>query len=726
MTDSAACGHTAVRSLAIIAGLRGINVSADQLLREYVVGNEEAPASLLLRMANDIGLRASAAVLAWDNLAHLGDAFPVVLLLRNGQAMIATAITQINGIPAVLLRDPLAGEDCLLAVDEVRLSQAWDGQVVFLKRHYKLTDVEQPFGLRWFFPEIIRQRRLFRDIGIAAVMLSLLAMVMPIITQLILDKVVIHRSYGTLYVLAAGFVIVVIFEVIFNYLKGYMTLVATNKIDSVLNVRVFNKLVSLPMHFFETTSAGIVLRNMFQTSSIRNFLTGQIFATMLECISLAVFIPFMFYFHAPLAVMILAVTAVVCLVFVVTMPIVKRELTKAYEVESRRHAFLVETIQGMRTVKSLALDAKQRREWDQRTALSVTKQFEIGKLMLGMQSIVFFLQISIGLVVVVFGAYFVLEGSLTIGSFIAMNMLTGRVTGPLIQMSQLVQSFQEVSLSVDMLATIMNHQSEEGRAGVGIRTPFKGEVAFQNVRFRYPGASSWALDQVTFTIPQGTIFGVMGRSGSGKTTVTRLLQKLHSCQEGIIKIDGHDLREIDLDHLRASIGVVLQESFLFRGTIRENIAAAKSHATLEEVMRAARLAGATEFIEKLPKGFDTVLEEGSSNLSGGQRQRLAIARALLVDPPILILDEATSALDAESEAIVNANLMSIASGRTLIVISHRLSSLVPSHAILCLDQGKVVDIGTHEDLLGRCSIYKHLWDQQTRFVMGREHAQIAH
>jgi ATP-binding cassette subfamily B protein len=285
-------------------------------------------------------------------------------------------------------------------------------------------------------------------------------------------------------------------------------------------------------------------------------------------------------------------------------------------------------------------------------------------------------------------------------------------------MTGLIQQFQEVSLSVAMLGTIMNQPGEEGRGGNGLRTPFRGQVEFHEVRFRYPSASAPALDRLSFTIPAGSIFGIMGRSGSGKTTVTRLLQGLHMAQEGLIKIDGHDLREIDLDHLRSQIGVVLQENFLFRGTIRENISIAKPHATTEEILRASRLAGADEFIERLPRGLDTQLEEGSSNLSGGQRQRLAIARALLLDPPILILDEATSALDAESEAIVQANLMSIAQGRTLIIISHRLSSLVPCDNILVMERGKVADMARHHVLLDRCEIYQLLWNQQNRHLKG--------
>lgn len=712
------CPHTLVKALAFIARMRGVDITPQRIVRDYVLGNEEPRTDRLLRIADEIGLKTRPVTLTVQRLAKAGKAFPVLLRLRNGNAVVAVDVRAANGCNVFMVRDPLCADDLIIEVDEFRLADAWDGEAIFVKRQFRFDDTEQPFGFSWFLPFIFKQRHIFRDVGLASIVLTLLGMVMPIFFQLIIDRVVVHQSYGTLYVLAVGFLGVILFEVLFSYLRSYLMLLATNRIDAVTNVRAFNKLISLPMHFFEKVPVGVTLKNVSQIDGVRGFLTGQVFFTIIDCISLFVVIPFLFYFHAVLALMVLGVAVAMALLFVVFVPILKRELLKLYEIDARRQSFLVETIQGMRTVKSLALDAIKRHEWDSRVAMAINKRFDVARKILALQMSVMFLQLSIGLVVVGFGAFFVLEGSLTLGSLIAINILTQRVVGPLVQLSQLYQSFQEVSLSVRMLGTIMNHESEGGRSGSGVRAPLRGAVQFTDVRFRYPGASSPAIDRLSFEIQSGTIFGIMGRSGSGKTTITRLLQGLHHAQEGLIRIDGYDLREIDLEHLRSSIGVVLQDSFLFRGTIRENIAAGKSNATLEEVMRAASLAGATEFIEKLPKGFETFIDEGSSNLSGGQRQRLAIARALLPDPPILILDEATSALDAESEAIVQENLFAIANGRTLIIISHRLSSLVPSHAILCMEQGKAVDVGTHAELLARCEVYRNLWQRQTQFIVG--------
>ena len=386
--------------------------------------------------------------------------------------------------------------------------------------------------------------------------------------------------------------------------------------------------------------------------------------------------------------------------------------------KSERGALLVQTIHGIRTVKSLALDARQRHLWDVLTARVAKLRFAEGMAGNAIQAGVRPLE------------RFAVSGSYAIGVFLALStkdpvyigalfaflMLSQRVSGPLLQMARLINQYDEARIAVAVVGNLLNQAPEEGRSGQGVRTPIEGHVQFMDVTFKYPGAGGPALQDLTLDIPKGTTLGIMGKSGSGKTTVTRLLQRLHSNYEGLIKVDGIDVREYDVDHLRRSLGVVLQENFLFSGTIRENIIAGKSDATFDEIVRAARLAGAEEFIERLPRGYETYIYEGSPNLSGGQRQRLAIARALILNPRVLILDEATSALDADSEAIVNANISRIAHGRTLIIISHRLSSLVSADAILVLDRGRIEDIGRHDELLKRCDTYGELWHQQTSYV----------
>ncbi|MBV8634015.1 MAG: peptidase domain-containing ABC transporter, partial [Burkholderiaceae bacterium] len=362
---------------------------------------------------------------------------------------------------------------------------------------------------------------------------------------------------------------------------------------------------------------------------------------------------------------------------------------------------------------ALAIEPAQRRHWDQLSAQAILAHFNVGQLSIGGNAITDFLSKLLPVVIIVIGAQDVFAQTLSVGALIAFQMISGRVTGPLVQIVALINEYQETSLSVRMLAEVMN-RAPEGRIGAGgLRPELEGQISFEDVTFRYPGAAHMALDRARFTIKSGTVVGIVGRSGSGKTTLTKLIQGLYPVAEGIIRFDGIDAREIDLSHLRRQTGVVLQENFLFRGTVRENVCVTRPDASFEDIVAACQAAGADEFIERLPQGYDTLLEENAANLSGGQKQRLSIARCLLSQPRILILDEAASALDPESEAIFIRNLSRIAVGRTVIMISHRLSTLVNADAILVMQHGKLVDSGRHEELLTRSSTYQQLWNQQT-------------
>jgi ATP-binding cassette subfamily B protein len=453
---------------------------------------------------------------------------------------------------------------------------------------------------------------------------------------------------------------------------------------------------------------------MQQTSRIREFLTGKLFLTLLDGLSLLVFLPVLFLYSIKLTFVVVSFAGLVGIVVLVLVGPFRLRLQELYRAEGERQALLVETVHGMRTVKSLALEPRQRRVWDDSSAQSVSVRFRVEKIATAAQSMTGLVEKLMSVAIIGLGALDVFNGAMTIGALVAFNMLAGRVSGPLVQIVTMVHEYQDVALSVRMLGEVMNRRPEQSGRGRGLRPTLTGRIEFENVSFRYSPEGAPALDDVSFTIRPGTIFGVVGKSGSGKTTITRLIQCLYEIQQGLIRIDGFDSREIDLVHLRKSIGIVLQDNFLFHGTVRENIAAARPDATFEDIALAARLAGAEEFIERLPRGFDTMLEENAENLSGGQRQRLAIARALLTDPRILILDEATSALDPDSEAILRQNLKGISAGRTVIIVSHRLSTLVEADAILVIDRGRIADIGRHDQLVTRCVTYRHLWAQQTR------------
>lgn len=686
------------------------------MIHEYNIAEVEPDTRLLLRVAQEAGLRARSLTMTWKHLSRLGDAYPVLARLSNGNTIILTNYLQPAGEPArVGVIDPLLNRPGMLLITEQELANVWTGEIILLKRLYKLSDENQPFSLRWFLPEIIRQRGTLRDVAIAAILMQVLALGMPIFTQIIIDKVVAHQNYSTLYVVTLCIFVVVVFDSTFTFLRGYMLLRATSKVDARLSTRTYSHLLSLPLAFFERAPAGVLIKHMQQTEKIRQFLTGKVFFTALDAVALPVFLPVLMIYSLALTGVVLTFAGMIAIVIFLILGPFRRRLKELYEAEAIRQAMLVESIHGMRTVKAVALEPVQRRKWDQSVATAVTKTFGVGKISTAANAITTLFERLMTVSVIFVGTHLVFDDLMSVGALVAFMMLSNRVTSPLVQFATLVHEYQETTLSVQMLGNIMNAKPEQNVAG-GLRPPIKGRIEFRDVTFRYPGSTLPALAQVSFEAREGSIIGIVGRSGSGKTTVTRLITGIQQCQEGLVRVDGHDLREIDLTHLRTSIGVVLQDNFLFRGTIRENIGLTKPDSTLEDISRVAKLAGADEFIEQLPYGVDTMVEENGSNFSGGQKQRLAIARALLNDPRILILDEATSALDPDSEAIVHNNLSAISKGRTVVVVSHRLSSLTACDKILVLERGRIVDQGRHTDLLGRCSIYQHLWAQQTRHL----------
>jgi len=702
--------HTTLQCLTAIAQHHGLQVNPERLIHDYALTAEEPSSAMLLGMASSIGLKAKLRQLTVDKLLGQKGVFPLLARMKDGNSMIVVgARGDDGGVLAVL--DPLGDLGAVKMLEPSVFQALWSGEVLFLKRTSKLTDTRQPFGLRWFIPEILQQKAAFRDIAIAAMAMNVLGLASPVFFQLVIDKVLVHHSVSTLWVLAAGIVIALLFESTFGFMRRMLTLWGTNKIDIRLTRRTFAQLLSLPIDYFETTSAGVVVRHMQQMEKIRNFLTGRMFSTALDLTALFILLPILFSYSIKLAMIVLLFTLMISAIVAILVPTFQRRLNDLYTAEGERQALMVETIHGMRTVKALAIEPMQRRAWDQRSANALTQHFRVGQISIAGNAITDFLGKLLPVVIIVIGAQDVFDQTLSVGALIAFQMLSGRVSSPLIALVGLVNEYQETALSVRMLGEVMN-RAPEGRSG-GLRPDLRGNITFDNVVFRYPGAQNNALDRATFEIKEGSVIGIVGRSGSGKTTITKVIHGLYKIQEGIVRFDGYDAREIDLSHLRRQVGVVLQENFLFHGTVRENIAATLPEASFEDIVEAARAAGADEFIERMPQGYDTMLEENASNLSGGQKQRLSIARALLAKPRILVLDEAASALDPESEAIFINNLSRIAVGRTVIMVSHRLSTLVNADSILVMQRGQLMDAGRHEELLTRCSTYIQLWNQQT-------------
>jgi subfamily B ATP-binding cassette protein HlyB/CyaB len=706
--------HTALRCAFLVTAHHGRRLPPDQL----VTIEERDPLRSMIRVLRGASFECRALKnRRWKDVIALGKVFPVMAVYKTGRWAIVVGLGgDETGGPALAVLDPANEKAGLQMMSCAKFEAQWSGTLVLCKPKQGLFDEEQPFGLRWFMPEIIRHRRYFRDVAIAAIFSNLINLSIPLVFHVLIDKVIPHKSYETLFAMVLVFLVLVVFDALFSYVRQQLMLFATNKIDVRLSSRTFERMLQLPMPFFEHSSAGILTRNLQQTEKLRQFLTGRLFQTLLDAACLPILLGLLIAYSGKLTMVVLAFTLVIAAIIFLLIPVFSSRLKLLYEAEGARQAHLVETLQGMRTIKSLTLEKLRQRVWDSKVVTTARRHVVVARIGSLANVITSSIDKLMQITVLGLGAVEVFQGNLSMGALVAFTMLSGRVSGPLMQMVGLINEYQETAMSVKMLASVMDHPPERDRRNRGFRPEITGGVAFDLVRFTYPGAANPALADVSFKVTEGQVVGVVGRSGSGKTTVTRLIQGIQTAQEGSVQLSGVDIRHIDLNYLRRSVGVVLQDSFLFRGTIRDNIAATNPDAPLDDVVRAARMSGADEFIDRLPQSYDTILEEGASNLSGGQRQRIAIARALLLQPRLLIFDEATSALDPESEAVIQENLKEIALGRTMIIVSHRLSSLVGADAILVLDRGRLVDLAPHNLLLKRCEIYRHLWQQQTRHV----------
>jgi HlyB family type I secretion system ABC transporter len=707
--------ETRLLAVTLAARFHGTELDREEL--RYPRGESPPPAALIEWVRN-AGLWARAIRLRWSQLMKLEVSSPVVLLLKDGSAALLVTVDLARNV--VWLKDPRGlPSEPPVPVDELRLHQVWSGECMLIRAERGDREDDVPFSLGWVWGLVKVEKAILRDVFMASVAQAFLAILPPLMVMTVVNTVLMHKSYSTLSLISLIIALSIIYETLLGYVRRQLTLIVGARVDAKLSLHVFRRLLALPLDFFERNQAGDISYRIRETSRIRDFLSGKMLQLMLDMTTVFVLLPVLFLLEPTLSWMVLVCAGLIALIIVCFLGPVQRAVGLHIQAEIQKANVLIESVHGIRTVKSLALEPQQREAWDRRTADATARKLDAGNMSNWPQTLVepinFFIQRGILLV----GVLMALNGhmgSTGAGGLLAFMMLSGRVAGPLVGLARIMDDFQEVRISVGLAASVLNQAPETRKPGAGLRPRIEGAVSFSKVNYSYPGSKVRALDGITFEIPAGTMLGMVGRSGCGKSTITRLLQGISRDYEGYIRLDGSDLREINLSHLRRNFGVVLQENFLFRGSIRENIIAGRPGLTLSDAVRSARLAGAEEFIERMPNGYETWVEEGSPNLSGGQRQRLAIARALIHDPRLLILDEATSALDPESEALVNANLVRIAQGRTMVIVSHRLASLTDCDQILVLDKGQVMDIGPHMQLVERCPIYRQLWLQQNRHL----------
>ncbi len=678
--------------------------------------NETAPsAPVLVEWLRQSGLWARGVRLTFRQLMKIENPAPILLLLTDGGAALVVGRDHEHGL--LLVRDPRAriGEPPV-PVDELRLGQAWDGATLLVRASRSESEEDKPFDLGLLTRLVWGEKSILRDVAIGSVTITILSVLPVLMIMTTLNTVVMYHSMNTLTLIIVVLLIALAFEMLLTWTRRILLVILASRLDTRLNLAIFDRLMMLPIDFFERNQSGELAYKIGQLYRVREFLTGRMMSTFIDVTMVLLLVPVLFYMSAVLAWTVLVAAGCIALIIAAFLGPLAKLTDKLIQAESDKGSTLVESIYGIRTVKSLCLEGVRASEWDERVAKVGDLNLRMGKLSNFPMVLVMPFEKYTQIGVLALGAYIALtsENPLSLGALIGFMMLGGRVAAPLVSLARLLQDVQEARVSLAQVGWVLNRQTEKRALTHGLRPKFRGSISFDDVTFQYEGTKSPALEKVSFSIEPGTMLGLVGRSGSGKSTITRLLMGINRDYSGAVKIDGNELREINLRHLRQSFGVVLQENFLFRGTVRDNILAGRPGLSFEDAVRAARLAGAEEFIERLPQGYETWIQEGSPNLSGGQRQRLAIARALIADPKLLILDEATSALDPESEALINGNLQRMAHGRTMVIVSHRLSSLVDCHQTLVLDRGEVLDIGPHHELLERCSVYRHLWLQQNR------------
>jgi ABC-type bacteriocin/lantibiotic exporter with double-glycine peptidase domain len=680
--------------------------------------DEPAPSpAVLVEWLREAGLWARGVPMNFRQLMKIDDPAPIVLLLDDGSAALVVGRNREKQL--LLLRDPRGSTyDPAIAVDELRLKQVWSGGVLLIRASRAGIEGDPPINLTLLAKLVWSDKAILRDIAISSITITILSLVPILLVMRTISVVMQYQSKATLNAIIMLLVTVVIFEALLTWGRKTMEIVLAAKLDSRLNLIIFDRLMALPIEFFERQRAGELTYKVQQVNRVREFLTGKLMSTFIDVMMLIILLPVVFYINATLAWTVLVAASLIAVIIAIFLRPMGMLTGKIVNAESGKGSVLVESIAGVKTVKALALESSRAADWDRRVAEVAELSMELGTLANWPATLTMPLQRYCSYGAVTLGAFIALHSNSAFdaGSIAGFMLLGGRVAGPLVSLASVMEDVQKAQASIEHVAWVLNRPNEKHALTHGLRPRFEGAIEFDDVTFKYEGSKTPALDKMSFKIPAGTMLGLVGRSGSGKSTITRLLQGINRDYTGAIKIDDNDMREINLRHLRKSFGMVLQDNFLFRGSVRENIIAGRPGLSFEDAVRAARLAGAEEFIERMPNGYDTFIQEGSPNLSGGQKQRLAIARALVSDPKVLIMDEATSALDPESEALVNANIQRIAKGRTMVIVSHRLSSLLDCDLIMVLDRGRTVDIGTHHELVERCAIYRHLWFQQNRHL----------
>ena len=690
--------------LVMLMRFQGVAAEPDQIAHRF--GRIPIGVSEMLRCAKDFALKARVVKTNWTRLT--GTPLPAIGCLRGGGFLLVGKASEHQ----VLVSDPSVGRPEMLT--RAAFEARWDGRLVLMARRATLSDLTNRFGIGWFATAIHKYRRLIGEVFLFSFFLQLFALISPLFFQVVIDKTLVHHSESTLNVLIIGLVAISVFESLLSMLRTYLFAHTTNRIDVELGARLFRHLMALPSAYFQARRVGDSVARVRELENIRNFLTGSALTLVIDTLFTGVFLAVMLLYSPFLTWVVVASLPFYVAISAGMTPLFRSRLDEKFKRGAENQAFLVESVSGIETLKVMAVEPQIQRRWEEQIAAYVGASFRVLNLgNIGSQAVQFINKMVMA-ATLFFGAKLVIDGSLSVGEFVAFNMLAGRVSAPVLRLAGLWQDFHQARLSIARLGDILNTPVEPSYNATKTALPaLIGDIRFDHVTFRYHADGPEILTDVNLDVAAGQVVGVVGSSGSGKSTFAKLIERLYVPESGRVLVDGVDLAQVDTAWLRRQIGVVMQENVLFNATVRDNIALADPSMPTEQVIVAARLAGAHEFILELPEGYDTMIGERGSTLSGGQRQRIAIARALVTNPRILIFDEATSALDYESERIIHDNMREIVKGRTVFIIAHRLMAVRVADRILTIERGRVVEDGTHEELVRHGGRYAALYAMQS-------------
>ena len=695
---------TAMSSFIVVAGLLGIKTDEGQICRSYVLEHGRLDEISMVRIAREMGVRAG--IFSYEEKQGIpAIPIPAIAVLKNGEYVVVMKQTSHK----ITCYSPV--KESLFYMSMSDFQENWARRLLLFAKEW--SEKKDKLDLAWILAVIKKYKKGFATVIGFSVLLQIFGLITPLFMQTIINKVLVQHSIGTLNILAGGMLCLCVFRAWISGLRRFLLNHYVSKVDVGLSAKLFYHLLRLPISFFCSYKIGEIATRMREVGNIRRFIVGSAFTVLLDTVFSMLYMIILFVYNVKLACITLVSLLLFILLNLILTPMLQCRLKEKFKQESSKQAFLVETLTGIETIKTMGIESRFMQEWDQRLTRQIRKVFSIDTIdNIGNNAARTIQQLSM-IAILWFGVNEIMEKNFTVGELIAFQMYTGYVISPILRLVSLWQNYHQAKVSLEYLNDIAKEEPEKIFSSQHTTLPeLQGEIIFDKVDFIYKGSTRKSLNCINLRIPAGSSLGIVGRSGSGKSTLAKLLQRFYLPTRGTMYIDGVDISKVEPAWLRQKIGVVLQETCLFKGTLWENIALPKLDAKKEMILEAARIAGADDFIKDMPQKYATMVGERGAGLSGGQKQRVAIARALVTNPRIMIFDEATSALDTEAEEYLKTNLSEIRQNRTLIMIAHRLTTVRNCNKIIYMDQGGVIESGTHEQLMEQKGAYYELYMKQ--------------